>query len=37
MTNKRFLPDCPPPISQEALKRMDKKIQKELAERKKAK
>ena len=37
MINKRFLPDCPAPISKEALKRMDEKIQKRLANRKKTK
>jgi|TARA_X000000950_G_scaffold282040_1_gene380027 hypothetical protein len=37
MTDKRFLPDCPAPISKEALKRMHEKIQKRLANRKKTK
>jgi hypothetical protein len=37
MTNKRFLPEAPRPLTQEELKRIDLKIQKLIAERKKAK
>ena len=37
MTNKRFLPEAPRPLTQEELKRIDQKIKKLIAERKKAK